>query len=486
MKKLVLSFLAFFIASAALAVSNEPSPQTGLTKDEAIASQVIAHKGREGIDLQLDPAPPIISIPATEGDDGTLQHTNILIAGTPVVSSPYYGVQTEFSGGDLLVNASTVNKDIALLGVRKAFYQALTKHGIIVPEHTIIELSGLIETQVFFRDDFTRGYQSDIDLTAAEVDIFAGVNRWVSALLQMEIDGSRATGIPKRVSNSRIVVGSAFVTFGNLNELPLYATIGQLYVPFGQYSSALPTRSTARDLGRTKARPLVLGLKTTGGPHTWNASVYGFQGDTKKGGSLTLPQDHINAVGGNIYYGYHGDKWYGNAGVSVINNLAESDGMQGGAFGITQATEVINHRVPGLNLRGKLGYESVHILGEYVGATRHFSSMNLSYKSSGARPEAFHVEGVYSFTVGEQKKPGNVAIGYDHTREAIALGLPQDRYSASISYAPWRATIFSLEYRHDENYSTSYLPAAVQGVAIPTAALGKDADTVTLQMDIFF
>lgn len=480
MKKIIACLFSTF----ALAAHADNYIGEEFSQEDTLSSQVISHSSGPHANLKFDIDPPLISIPGAEDSDGHLTHQKVLIAGTPVVSSPYFGVQTQFDGGDLVVNASSVNKDVALLNVRRDFYKALRAHGLRAPSHTIIELSGFIEPVVFFRNDFTRDYQSDIDLGAAELDIFGAINPWTSVFVQMAYDGSRT--MPKRTANSRIQIDSAFATFGNLTYAPWYATIGQLYVPFGQYSSTLITRSLARDLGRTKERPIVLGMDIRESVYHANASVFAFQGDTKKGGDPTTPPDHINGGGANFSFAYAGTPFFWDAGVSYITNLAESDGMQGRAFGTSQANEVLKHRVPGLDLRGKLGYKQVHVGTEYVTALRHFSATNLSYQGTGASPSALHVEGVFKFALGEAQKPGAIVIGYDHSREAAALGFPQDRYSIGASYAPLRATIVSVEYRHDSNYTTSALPAAVQTVGINTAPLGRDANTFTVQLDIFF
>lgn len=416
------------------------------------------------------------------GADG---YAPILIAGTPVVSAPYYGVQTEFQGDDLLVNAASINKDLALLLVSQNFYKALTKRGEPIPSHPIIELSGLLEAQIVKSRSFEHDTESDINLTAAELDIYASLNPWVTGFMQIEYDDGY-DGRARRVNNSRVKVGTAFINFGNLDVSDFYLTIGQVFVPFGQYSSSLITNSFAKTLGRTKQRAGQVGYYHAQGQHSINAAVYAFSGDTDTGGSFLKSNDDVNGVGGNLGYHYDGNGYDVSLGASIINNLAESDGMQR-VFGMSSLYQRLEHQVPAIDLRAIVKVQNHKVIAEYVGATRSFDRYDdLAHNNHGARPEAFHAEYVYDFDM--LNHPASVALGYDHSWDALAIGLPEDRVSAVFSVSPWRNTVFSVEYRYDEDYDKGDVAGLVD--TTPTVVFnqgsGNCAHTVTAQFDLFF
>ena len=81
----------------------------------------------------------------------------------------------------------------------------------------------------------------------------------------------------------------------------------------------------------------------------------------------------------------------------------------------------------------------------------------------------------------------SIAAGFTHTKEALALNMPQDRYLAAINAAFWHNTITTLEYRHDENYG---LMTTATGAGMPVTpvpgSLGKSADMITAQFGAYF
>lgn len=67
-----------------------------------------------------------------------------------------------------------------------------------------------------------------------------------------------------------------------------------------------------------------------------------------------------------------------------------------------------------------------------------------------------------------------MGVAWQGTKEALALELPETRVLAAISVEIFENTALSLEYAHDEDYSTS------------EGGSGDDADTFTLQLATSF
>ena len=95
------------------------------------------------------------------------------------------------------------------------------------------------------------------------------------------------------------------------------------------------------------------------------------------------------------------------------------------------------------------------------------------FRGSGAEPSAFNTEVGYGFTIAG--KDAAVAVAYQETGEAVALGLPEKRFAAAISVDVMENTALSFEWAHDDDYSTSDGGTGENG-----------GDTVTAQLAVEF
>lgn len=447
-----------------LPATNEQRNTGNISEAEIIASQ------RETIQNQ----PPT-------GKAYYIGHEPLYIAGNPVVSAPFLGPRSEYNGSDLLINSPWVNLDLHLLQQRQKLDNYYKDHNIVAPD-TLVDLSGKAEAQVTASRPYAGNKTSDIDLSGAELDINAIINKWSMGFLALSYDNSPATS-GRRVENSRLLLDRGFMTFGNLNSSPFYATLGQLYVPFGQYATSMISDPLTKLVGRIKARTVQLGYSQQYANHTGlNAALFTFRGD-----SQTSDTTRINNVGANLDYSFNFTQWNGNIAASYISNMGDSGGMKknGASTGFTgfSGNQMLNHRVPGVDVRGSLGIGSFTFLTEYVTAMRDFALSNLSFNNNGAKPKALHVEGIYNFPM--WGKPSLIALGYDQTKDALALLLPEQRYIAAFSTSIWKDTIESLEFRHDINYGAGN-SATGQNQAVIPSGLGHSSDNVILQVGVYF
>ncbi|EDP46960.1 LbtU family siderophore porin [Rickettsiella grylli] len=416
------------------------------------------------------------------------------IIGTPVISSPFIGINSAYNASDLVVNQPYVNEDLNLLQQRKQIFNYLAQIKHVPPDTPVVNLSGKVESQLYHTQhhgNFQNNSMTDIDLTGIELDTEILVNSWMTGLIAFVYDNTLPTDMsPRRIDNSRVLLERGFLTIGNLTQFPLYVTMGQFYVTFGQYSSSMISDPFTKILGRTKARALALGLsKQLNDENNLNLSAFVFRGPSR----TSMENYGLRNYGLNAEYLLTKPHWNIDIAGSFIRNIADSIGMQHNGnsgpnnfegFATSGNTEMLDP-VSGLDARGTLSIQNFSITGEYVTASRSFSQTVLSFNGEGAKPSAIYAEAEYKFNVLE--KPSAVIIGFDESKDALALLIPKKRYTATVSTSLWKDTIESLEFRHDIDYRETDSAYGQSSLGFnPMNGTGKSGNTVTLQVGLYF
>lgn len=436
-----------------------------------------------------------------------------------VSSGPYIGVPFEYTGGHLIVNTPSVNEDILLLNLDKNVDQRMMAlgrgTGQALGSHILI--SGLVEAQALTRNGGGSVNSNDIDLTSVNVDFYVmGPSTWTSAFVELAYDNNIGTQTGSFSSNdrmldSRVFVNKAFIVLGDFTKSGIYSSFGQMYVPFGVYATTMVSSPLTKILARTLARPLVIGYKSQT-QNSFTATGYIF-----KGPSHVSSVSHVNNGGLNLSFSYRpGGAHYGAVlGAGVIGNIADSVGMQFtgnnttnavlfGGFGgpteivpnpipnpadpndlveIDSGNEHLVHRVPAYDFNVKVSVgDNLQLIGEYIFASTDFSAQDLEINGEGAKPQALNLEAVYNMPW--FVNPTSISAGYQMSKDALAIGLPQKRYSVAINRSFWKNTLQSLEFRHDIDYPDDDTSGG-SGRPGPTGN-GDGANMITLQFDYYF
>ncbi|MFI4919453.1 MAG: LbtU family siderophore porin [Legionellales bacterium] len=463
--------------------TNKPEHHLALVKKTKKQAQKKYHSSEVVVHAPDDPSESIHYYPtALIADHRVVTY----IAGTPVVTSPYLGARPAFDGSDYIVNISSINRDIRLMEQRRRLYQAYQSIGYPVPQVPILALSGKTEPIAVFNKPYSSRTSADLTLGSSEFDLAAALNQNVEAYIAIAYDASPPEVGP-RIDNSAFNLNMGFVNIGNLDKTPLYFTAGQLYVPFGRYSSSMVSAPITLNLARTKTRPFILGYKSqeVTGPF---AAIYGYRSDTNLGGA---------AVGGaNLGYVFSYQENTGEIGASFISSLDDSAGMQHtgsprgttfGGFGSPNNGNEMVRKTPALDVHATLGYERFNFAVEWVGALESFRTQDLSFNGQGARPEAAQAEVDMTFRAFD--RPSSIGFSYQWSKDALALNLPQQRFSGVFNISIWKDTVESIEYKHDLDYGTNQFAngAAPTGlVNATTIGTGRSADTVSVQIGVFF
>lgn len=409
------------------------------------------------------------------------------IAGTPVVTSPYLGSRPAFDGSDYIVNISSINRDIRLMQQRRSLNRAYKLMGYPLPNRPILALSGKVEPigtlgQPYFGE--TRG---DWNLGSDELDVAAILNDKVEAYMGLAYNAAPPAGGGQRVANSNLSLNMGFINIGDLDCSPFYGTAGQLFAPFGRFSTSMVSPTLPMLLARTKARPVILGYKSQSSTGPF-AALYGYRGDTTLGST---------GVGGvNLGYIIDAFKSTSEFGISYISSLDDAGGMQytgsqpgttfGGFASQTNGSEFV-HKVGGIGAHATISFDRYNITAEWVSSLGRFHESDLSFNGFGAQPQALQLEGAVTFI--SFTRPSSIAGAYQWSKDTLALNLPQHRINVVYNISIWKDTVESLEYRHDIDFNQYQYAngAAPTGMTnANTYGTGGTADAVLAQIGIYF
>ncbi|MBF5059997.1 LbtU family siderophore porin [Candidatus Neptunochlamydia vexilliferae] len=386
----------------------------------------------------------------TKKEELTLQQRIANYFGTFVTSSPYPGVRATFEGTELMSSLSSVNKDLQILLELEESTLYMRQKGIPYPVNPRIFLSGQIEFTGFVQRDARKHAQSDLDLTNAEVDFLIVAAPWLYGFMAYEYDNSVDPAISNsRVQNARIHADSLFLTFGDFSREPWYGTIGQTYIPFGQYTTYNPVHDPLNKiLFWTLARDVTLGFYND----TLQFAAYVFKGDSHADSG-----NNINNYGVNLAIHFQIKKLDAKIEVGAIRNIADSLGFQS-AFDVTSSTEQLRHIVPGINTNGNFTLGNWNLLLAYNQGLRAFNRRDAAFSKNGttfkgAMIKAFDAELAYTFKIRE--RPSSLAFSYSRSYEALGFNIPKERMVLTWALYVFRGNLLSLELNSDKLYDST-------------------------------
>lgn len=390
-----------------------------------------------------------------------------------VTIGSYLNADSLYNGSDLVINIPSVRESARLLLRQVRVDNQCVKLGIPLPKYPRLVFSGNLAGQYVSAETYQGSSVNNINFSGAELDTYVQVSPWISGYMALDYDSNELR------NGSRVFLNRAFITVGDLNRAPVYGVVGQIYVPFGRFSSAFITAPTTLALGRTRARAIMLGLQQTG-DNAGYGEVYGFQGLTEQINTNNTT-DEWGADVGYTFKLTHLVSGY--IGVSYMSNLADSQGAQSTVF---LTNESLDHRVPAGDIYGSFAVQPFVVIAEYVTAFSQFHTNDAPFANHGAKPHTYHIE--LDLTFNTLSKPSSIGVGYDRSQEALAFGLPKERIAAVYNINIWKDTNLALEYRHDNNYPS--FDATTTGNKPTSSAvvadLGRSDNVFTFEFDLYF
>ena len=316
-----------------------------------------------------------------------------------------------------------------------------------------LEITGAVEIEASRHDPFEGDATSDVAVATAAIGIGAQVNDWVSAeisLLHEEDD-------------TDLEVDTASMTAGP-SEGAWSVTAGQVYLPFGTFESNMISDPLTLEIGETRETAVQFDVSANG----FSGSAFLFNGANDEGG-----KEEIDGFGLAAGYAMEGDERGFALNLGYVNDVGDSDGLEGVIEENLGEEGVYASRVPGWTGSVILRFGAVSLIGEYLSAMDEFQPGEISFgEGRGAEPSAWGVEAGYGFSLGA--RDATFALAAQGTDQAFNLELPESRWLASLSVDLADGVGGTLEWARDEDYDTT------------VGGTGSEADTVTAQVAVEF
>jgi len=318
---------------------------------------------------------------------------------------------------------------------------SITKHKPVIYDIAdSIAIGGIVEVIAGYSnsDAWSGESSSDILLDTFELGISASAGDWVTGnvlfLYENEDD------------NDSLLLDEAYVSFANAEKKLIYANVGRLYVPFGNFTTNMVSDPATLTLAETRADVIHLGANLDSGLYT---SAYIFNGDAERIGRT----DHINNFGANIGYALENDNMELDVGVGYINNIATSGGLVD--LVADNPNGATKDYVGGLSFHVGATFSQINLIAEYVTAMDSFNRNELtSVTNDKLKPSALNLEAAYNFSVAG--KDTTIALGYQKTKDMYfdteTTDLFEKAWLASISYAVYDNTSLIAQWRHARVY----------------------------------
>jgi len=311
-----------------------------------------------------------------------------------------------------------------------------------------VQISGAIEAELGYSNDYDDVSESDADLTTLELGLDVALTDFFSgfALMKWEEDGGEG-----------VFLDEGGITLGSVDEYGVAVIVGKLYVPFGVYETGMISDPLTLELGETR-EGAVVGEFGRGG---FRGAIYAFNsaiGDDADDDMI----DSFGVVAGYVYE---------TATVSVdvsagwISNLTSSGGFSD--YLNDAGIAFVDDYTAGATVSAVVNISEFTLIGEYLTALDDDYLM-----AENSQPATWSLEFGYGFEISGHGV--SIAATYQGSDEAAILGLPEVRIGAVFGFDITEGLGIALEYVHDEDYDSS------------VGGTGNSADALTCQLALEF
>lgn len=252
----------------------------------------------------------------------------------------------------------------------------------------------------------------------------------------------------------------------------LFAKVGRQYVNFGSILHDSISTPLTEELSKTNQTGVTLGLM----------NLYGFYGDVafyngasygNSNNDIRSNQNKVHGFAAELGYAMRNNNYHLNGYVDYISNMADVAALNynlvnykllgGGTVRLAN-----KDKVPGIAVHGDFTMQagsdsSFTVMADYVTATKKFNAQDWTFDNSGAKPQAYGVEGDYTFL-----KHHTITLGFQGSKQAAGIyaagadlsatntfPMPKTRLLAGYTYELNKYVSFGAEYTNDKDYGTS-------------------------------
>jgi hypothetical protein len=132
-------------------------------------------------------------------------------------------------------------------------------------------------------------------------------------------------------------------------------------------------------------------------------------------------------------------------GFDYINNMAETDGIEGELAGPT-----VEEHTAGIALHAIINMDALTVIIEHITATDDFNTADLQFNGAEASPAATNLEFAYTLDMGDREM--TLAFSHQRTSDIDASALPESRNMISVSTTIVDDVGFAVEYSSASDY----------------------------------
>ncbi len=368
----------------------------------------------------------------------------------------YFGIAASLDGSELIVNTPSINKDLAILLQKQYILQHDGKN--FLDNNPIVQLSGNVEARLI-HDGSLSSQENQIELTNAEFDISAWTMRAVTGYIKIAPNTDRwipTNDISVNHWSLTDIVPLAFINVGDLDQSPVFFTAGQIYAPFGAFSTNFSTTSSLnKAMGRILTRALKLGY--------YNPKLCNNRGTLYVTAAIHNgpKMSDLKHFAGTVEYKHKIDKFSAKVYGSYTNHLEDAQGI---ASFLGQSS---GDQVNGVDAGVKLGFGPFSGLFEYTAAVEKFGADSSTL--NGKKPYAIAAEAAYDTNILD--RPFEVAIGYSKSYQASDISSVEHQYGANLKWVLFRYLVLTGEYMRKHNYDS---------------VGGQNYNVVSSNLDVYF
>ena len=317
----------------------------------------------------------------------------------------------------------------------------------------IIALSGAVEVSYRSAKNYAGENTENINVDKVAFAVTAKMANALSADITLT----------SKESARNFILDTAFVKKG---LGPIDFVFGLTALPFGVYESNFVSNPISKDLGDTSNTIAQLSTSKNG----FAGKVYVFNGSENK----IRANDRVHDFGAKVNYSkVVADVAFG-VEVSYISDFSETGGV---ATNLIGGANTQLKRVGGYAAAFKLEVSGFNFIGEYITAADEYDSADMLFQSKGAKPSVYHIEAGYTFTA--FKKKMTAALGYQTSKQMVALGFDKERYLTGLNIALNDNSSLNFEYLHKIDYQSNKCAGA-------TCGTDQKGNAVTIQWIIGF